>query len=467
MTSRRVDTSQGSFLHVAQLSRSPIAVYSGRFSETHARRLLWRAGFGPRPGQAAELAALGLEGAVASLTRPKGAARLIGAAPHDAKGHALDPINVWGDDHCWWLDRMVRSNHQLRERMTLIWHSWFATSEEASNARLMIRQNWMMRGHALGNFHRLLVDVTKDPAMLLWLNGSSNNKYDPNENYGREMLELFTLGADRGYDQRDVHQNARALTGWTNKWSAARGPTDFHFDPKLHDDGVKKIFGQRGRFTWVDSCRLAVHHRTHPSFFVSKLWDYFVGEPLRAGDARALARTYVESGLEIRPIVEAILRHPLFYDGARLVIPPVVFCAGMLRASRQTIVTTDWSWVAQETGQVLFQPPNVSGWDYADWLDTARWAGRLDAVNTALTHRTIDTDSKDYPKHETPSQAVRSALGYWGDPPLSAVTRGNLEAFSHRVQRGINAKWEARPYREIRQNALRALIPMTPDWQTA
>ena len=452
---------------MAQLSRSPIAVFPGRFTEADACRLLWRGGFGPQPGQATELAALGLDGAVASLTRPAGPARLIGAPPHNDKGQALDPINVWGDDHCWWLDRMVRSNQQLIERMTLIWHSWFATSEQASNAALMIRQNWMMRSHVLGSFHQLLLDVTKDPAMLLWLDGSSNNKYSPNENYGREMLELFTLGADRGYDQDDVHQNARALTGWTNEWSQESGPTDFHFDPTLHDDGVKTIFGQRGRFTWVDSCRLAVHHSSHPSFFVNKLWGYFVGEPISASDARALERTYVEAGFEIRPIVEAILRHPAFYEGARLVIPPVVFCAGMLRASRQTIVTTDWSWVAQETGQVLFQPPNVSGWNYADWLDTARWAGRLIAVNTALEDRTINTNSVHYPSGETPSQAVANALHYWGEPTLSARTRANLEEFSRRVQRGITATWEVLPYREIRQNALRAMIPMTPDWQTA
>jgi uncharacterized protein (DUF1800 family) len=201
--------------------------------------------------------------------------------------------------------------------------------------------------------------------------------------------------------------------------------------------------------------------------FVNKLWGYFIGAPIPAADARALERTYVDSGFEIRPIVEAILRHPLFYEGPRLVIPPVVFCAGMLRASRQTIVTTDWSWVAQETGQVLFQPPNVSGWNYADWLDTARWAGRLIAVNTALDNRTINTNSVHYPSGETPSQAVANALHYWGEPTLSASTRENLEEFSRRVQRGITATWEVVPYREIRQNALRALIPMTPDWQTA
>jgi uncharacterized protein (DUF1800 family) len=362
---------------------------------------------------------------------------------------------------------MVRSNHQLTERMTLIWHSWFATAEGSSNARLMIAQNWMMRSHALGNFHRLLLDVTKDPAMLLWLNGATNTKFDPNENYGREMLELFTLGANRGYDQDDVHQNARALTGWAYQSSQEIGPITFHFDPSLHDDGVKRIFGQRGRFNWVDSCRLAVQHQTHPSFFVEKLWGYFVGEPIPARDARALERTYVESGFEIRPMMEAILRHPLFYEGARLVIPPVVFCAGLLRASRQTIVTTAWSWVGQETGQLLFEPPNVSGWNYADWLDTARWAGRLLAVNMALDNRTIETNNVHYPSGETPSQAVANALHYWGGPTLSAGARANLQEFSRLVEGEITATWEARPYREVRQNALRALIPMTPDWQTA
>ena len=115
-------------------------------------RLLWRAGFGPRPGDVERYAKLGMDAAVASLSRPQGAPRLIGEAPHDDKGNPLDPMNVWGEDHCWWLDRMVRSDHQLIERMTLVWHSWFATSEQASNAQLMINQNWMLRRNALGNF---------------------------------------------------------------------------------------------------------------------------------------------------------------------------------------------------------------------------------------------------------------------------------------------------------------------------
>ena len=125
--------------------------------------------------------------------------------------------------------------------------------------------------------------------MLLWLNGTSNNKWSPNENYGREMMELFSLGFDRGYDQKDVEEQARALTGFTNKWSDARGDYDFHFDADYHDPGVKTIFGKRGRFDYRDSVRLCVEHWSHPTYMVSKLWDYFIAEadqhhrPARAG----------------------------------------------------------------------------------------------------------------------------------------------------------------------------------------
>ncbi|HTW12255.1 MAG TPA: DUF1800 family protein [Solirubrobacteraceae bacterium] len=449
------------------LGESPTAVYRGPFTEEAATRLLWRAGFGPRPGDAERYAKLGMEAAVASLTRPRGQAKLIGPEPHGDHRRPLDPDNVWGDDQLWWLDRMVRSNQQLVERMTLVWHSWFATSEQASNARLMINQNWTMRRNALGNFHQLLLDVTVDPAMLLWLNGNTNEKGYPNENYGREMLELFTLGAQRGYDQDDVHQNARALTGWTNDWSDTRGPVNFRFEPELHDNGVKRIFGQRGRFDWRDSCRLAVTHRTHPSFFIQKLWGYFVGAEPSAADARALERAYVAGGFEIRPIVEAILQHPLFYEGPRLVTPPAVWTAGLLRASNQGVTTSSWSWISTLTGQILFQPPNVSGWDYADWLDTARWAGRLWAVDTALGNKALNGKTYPYGIDETDAEAYQHAIDFWGGRPLSAATQKHLLKLGARIAAGQNQPWEQVEFRNVRQNALRCLIPMSPDWMTA
>jgi Protein of unknown function (DUF1800) len=452
---------------MTSLAPSPTDVWGGKFDEDAATRLLWRAGFGPRPGDVEKLSKLGMDAAVASLTRPQTPAQLIGKRPVDDKGHPIDPINVWGDDHIWWLDRMVRSTHQLVERMTLVWHSWFATSETSSNARLMINQNWAMRKNALGNFHQLLSDVTIDPAMLLWLNGNANQKGYPNENYAREMLELFTLGADRGYNQDDVTQNARALTGWTNDWSDSRGPVNFRYEAKLHDDGVKKLFGQRGRFNWRDSVHLAVTQPTHPSFFIEKLWGYFVGAELPKKTARELETAYVKGGYEVRPIIEAILRHPLFYEGPRLVIPPVVWTAGLLRTSSETINTSGWSWIAWLTGQVLFQPPNVAGWDYTQWLDTARWAGRLSAVNTALNGRVLGGKTYPYGIKENATEAYDHAIAFWGGLPLSELSRNHLIEFGQRMAHGQTQDWEQVGFRILRQNALRNLVPMTPDWMTA
>ena len=444
------------------------AVYSGPFTETQACRLLWRAGFGPAPGQAAQLASQGLRNAVLSLTRPQQAERLIGPGPTNSEGRPLDPVNVWGDDHCWWLDRMVRTSQPLVERMTLVWHSWFATSVEGATQALMLRQNRMMRSHAIGNFLQLFTEVTKDPAMLLWLSGSDNTRWSPNENYGREMMELFSLGADQGYGQKDVHEQARALTGWTNDWDQSLGPVRFRYDRELHDPGMKTIFGKRGRWSWQDSVRLCVHHPKHPAFMVKKLWGYFVPVPPPPGDQRALERLYVQSGFEIRPLVEAILQHPLLYEGPRMVSPPVVYFAGLMRTSGQYVTTDDWAWIGDITGQRLFAPPNVAGWDYTRWMDTGTWMGRFTGLDYLLKSRELqDTSGSTYSADETPEQALQSALQFWGSPALSDTTTGRLIQFGRDVETAITHRWGKVSYRILRQNALRALIASSPDLHTS
>ena len=155
--------------------------FSGDFGIPQAERLLWRAGFGPRPGDAGKLAAKGLRSAVLSLTRP-GQERLEGPGP-TVEGHPLAPTDAWGHDHLWWLDRMIRSNRQLVERMTLNWHDWFATSNRGvGSQKLMLDQNETLRANALGSFQDLLLALTVDPAMLHWLNGDQNTRLAPNEN---------------------------------------------------------------------------------------------------------------------------------------------------------------------------------------------------------------------------------------------------------------------------------------------
>src|SRR4051812_14696117 len=211
---------------------------------------------------------------------------------------------------------MVRTSRPLVERMALVWHDWFATSDAGvGSQRLMLNQNQLFREHALGSFPDLLSDVTKDPAMLLWLNGSDNAKWSPNENYAREMLELFTLGAGHGYTESDVRQNARALTGFRNDWKRGVGSVNFRYDASAHDTGIKTIFHKRGAFTWKDSVDLAASHPSHPAFFVTKLWGYFIPTPPDAASQRALAHVYVANGKRIKPVVSAILKHPALYAG--------------------------------------------------------------------------------------------------------------------------------------------------------
>ena len=448
-------------------SSSKVPVLRGTFTPAHAERLLWRAGFGPKPGEAAELAKLGLDDAVASLLHPR-STKLVGPAP-SVDGQPLAPGDVWGHEGLWWLDRMVRSQAPLQERMTLVLHDWFATSVAQVEPRLMLEQNRTLRRGALGSFPKLAVALTEDPAMLVWLNGNDNAKGTPNENYARELLELFTLGAGRGYSETDVRELARALTGFRNDWTDA-GPRNFRFDPALHDGGVKRVFGKRGAFDWRDAVRLAVEHPKHPAYVVRRLWDHFVPVAPPARDAAALARLYTASGGEMRPVLEAILKHPALHGGPRMVKPPAVYVAGLLRALGRGVDTDAWSWLGLLMGQRLMQPPNVSGWDAERWIDTATWRGRWLAANYALEGHTVDPDPKkspDFPLELSPGEAVDRAAAVLGSPGLTAPTRARLEAFAGDAIARATKDWQKGPYALLRHNALLMLTATSPDVHTS
>jgi uncharacterized protein (DUF1800 family) len=444
----------------------PVAAHKGGFGAAQAERLLWRAGFGPRRGEAEALARLGLDGAVRALTNP-GRENLVGTAPKDEKGRPLAPYDAWGHDHVWWLDRMVRTSRPLVERMALVWHDWFATSNSGvGSQRLMLNQNQLFREHGLGAFKELLLAVTKDPAMLLWLNGSDNAKWAPNENYAREMMELFTLGAGRGYTELDVREQARALTGFRNDWKQGQGNVNFRYDPQRHDTGAKTIFKQRGRFTWQDSVRLSVSHPNHPSFFVRKLWSYFVPVPPDAATQRSLERLYVSSGHTVKPVVTAILTHPALYDGPRLVKPPVVYTAGLLRRLGRPIDTTSWSWIGSMAGQQLFYPPNVAGWDDSRWLDTATWRGRWWTAQNVLRPYALDPGKAVQPYDA--AKLLEGALEFWRQPKLTESTRAALQGFARAaLADAAGAPWKRKQYAVMVQNALRQLIAVSPELQTA
>jgi Protein of unknown function (DUF1800) len=449
---------------------SPVAIYSGAFGVRQAERLLWRAGFGPSPGHAEALASMGLHKAVAALTRPEGPETFTGAPPVDGDGNPLVPEDAWGHDHLWFLDRMVRTNQPLVQRMTLVWHDWFATSNAGvGQQNLMLGQNELFRRYALGSFDGLVHDVTADPAMIVWLNLDQNRRNSINENYARELMELFTLGADRGaYTETDVRELARALTGWDNDWSAELGYHNFRFVPSRFDNTNKTVFGQTGNFNWEQAAAMCVRHPMHPSFFVNKLWRYFIAGGPSDGDRAALEQLYVSSGYQVRPVLEAILLHPQLHEGPRLVKPPAVFVAGMLRALRRAIDTEAWVWLMEGAGQHLFYPPDVAGWNDDRWLDTSTVRGRWEIVGEGLYGRHLVGDAVNgYDATETPEAAVAAAHAFWGGPGLTPETLAVLTNYAAAAVSGSLANWQQRTYRGLRQNALRHLLYFSPDLQAS
>ena len=328
--------------------------------------------------------------------------------------------------------------------MTLVWHDWFATSRAVVDTRWMLRQNELLRRHALGDFAGLVREITRDPAMLTWLNGISNTRAEPNENYARELQELFCLGAGNGYSERDVRELARALTGWRADWREGVGWTHFRLDRSRQDRGRKRIHGHRGRYDWADAAALAVRHPRHPRFFVAKLWGYFIPVPPPPRTRAGLERLYRRSGHDVRPVVAAILRHPLLYEGPRMVKPPVVYTAGLLRALGRGIDTDAWSWLTPMTGQTLFEPPNVAGWDDDRWLDTGTWRARWMVANYALEGHTLD------PKGKHPASTASGPSGPCGRARLL----GPAGASAPRRARELIAFAAAR--RRVRRRAVEA-----------
>jgi uncharacterized protein (DUF1800 family) len=300
--------------------------------------------------------------------------------------------------------------------------------------------------------------------MLQWLNGAENTKQAPNENYAREMMELFSLGADRGaYSEDDIREQARALTGWRYDWSNELGANNFRFDAKRHDTGNKTVFGRTGNWSWEDACRLCVENPLHPSFFVEKLWSYFVGQPASTGTRDSLIGIYQGSGWAIRPVLETILIGPDLYEGPPMVKPPVVQLAGMLRATGRQIDTYAWVWLCEEAGQQLFWPPNVSGWDDSRWLDTSRMRARWNIVDYVLDQISVDAWNGEYNAGESAEEALGRALASWGSPALREEHRTELLDFAQRSEKLAIAKWQQGPYRAMRQNALLQLIGVSPD----
>ena len=382
-----------------------------------------------------------------SLTRPSGTAPMDGPAPTD-DGDPIAPYDHYGHDLLYWLDRMVRSRHQLVERLALVFHDWFATSNDAvGSARLMLDQTNLFRANGLGSFKTMVRAITQDPAMILFLDLASNRKGAINENYARELMELFTLGADRGaYTENDVRELARSLSGWDYDWSdrarrpqlpLGRGrPLGPGLQDRVRQDRALDVGGRRA--AWSSSTRSTRRSSSRSCGATSSRPRRTPARP------RSSSSSTSSSGYAIRPVLEAILCSPQLYDGpadgqAADRVRGRACCAPASARSP----SNSWNWVLSGCGQVLYYPPDVSGWDDKRWLDTNTTLGRWEAVVMALEGDTADPSAATT-RPRRPTEALEPARDFWGAPTLTTGGVAALDTFARRRDRRRRRRLAAR-----------------------
>lgn len=286
----------------------------------------------------------------------------------------------------WWAYRMLSTPAQLLEKLTLFWHGHFATSaEKVDDAELMHTQNQLLRQHAVGCFSDLLLQISRDPAMLIYLDSASNRKAHPNENYAREIMELFCLGEGH-YTESDIRELARCFTGWEVRRKK------FRFNRYQHDTGEKSILGQTGKFGGEQGVRIVTEQKSAAEFIASRLVRFFVmDEPV--ADARLvgpLARELRDQDFQVHSTVRRILTSNLFYSEhafARKVRSPVELAVGFLRSLDGSTNAFELAESVRRIGQGLFYPPSVKGWDGGrTWINSSTLLGRSNLIRRLVAN---------------------------------------------------------------------------------
>jgi len=261
----------------------------------------------------------------------------------------------------WWANQMLATHRPLEEKLTLFWHGHFATGEnKVRDYRMMLRQNEMFRAQAAGTLRGLLVGILKDPGMLVYLDNGENIKQHPNENFGRELLELFSMGVGN-YTERDVREAARAFTGWTND------ALEFKFDAARHDAGEKTFLGRSGPFNGEDIIDIILEQPVTAEYVSAKLYRYFVREEVAAPVRAALGRTFRDGGYQIKPLLKQIFLSRDFYStpayATQIKAPVQLVVSTYRKLGLQSVPTIpDFGRMTASLGQSLFDPPNVAGW---------------------------------------------------------------------------------------------------------
>jgi uncharacterized protein (DUF1800 family) len=384
--------------------------HHGTLGPRAAAHLLRRAGFGGTPDEVRRYAAMHAPEAAAALLSVPPAGSI--PPPREIEDAAA-PASMSGDPQqramlrkerrregarailalqLWWLNRMLTTPAPLQEKMTLYFHGHFTSLATALFPWITYDQNALFRGYALGNLRELTRDVSKNAAMLIYLNGAQNVAAHPNENYARELMELFTLGVDR-YTENDVRESARAWTGW----QVEKRTRAVSFDASLHDAGRKTFLGHSGNFTGDDIVDIIFEQPQCARFFAASLLSWFVyddPEPQLIDSVAAILRKH---GFELAPVVSTLLSSNVFYSDRAyraLVKSPVEFVVGTYKALGLLEVDESALAALQQMGQRLFYPPSVAGWPGGqNWLTSGTMIARQNFLTRLLGSQTLAASS--------------------------------------------------------------------------
>lgn len=390
------------------------------------QHLMWRAGFGPAASQLEQLQALSPQQLFRALQKASAKSpAFIDATDDYLKGlfkgiqqegllqtldkderknvqqqtrQAVKSLNLM------WFDELVSSDAQMREKMAFFWHGHFASR----NLNVFYQQQMLdvIRQHALGNFRTLLHGVSKSAAMLFFLNAQQNRKGHPNENFAREVMELFTLGRGH-YTETDVKEAARAFTGWS-----ANLPGEFVFRRQQHDEGPKTVLRNTGNFEGEDVLNILLEQKETARFITQKIYRFFVNDVVDKEKVEWLAGRFYKSDYHIGGLMEDIFASDWFYDAKNIgakIKSPVELLAGIRRMLPMEIENAETQLLVQRLlGQMLFYPPNVAGWPGGkSWIDSSTLMFRL-----RLPGLISDKDELNVqPKSDDDQMMGRTAMG--------------------------------------------------------
>jgi uncharacterized protein (DUF1800 family) len=402
--------------------------YPGALSNPRVRaaHLLRRAGFGATSAELDRYAAMTTTAAVQSLLDygQTSNATLEAALP------AVDPSAGRGAAAVaaiqgWWLQRMVQTARPLEEKMTLFWHGLLTSGLDKAGPGQMLTQNQLFRKMALGNFDDLLKAVSKDPAMMIYLDTETNRKGKPNENYARELMELFTTGIGK-YTEDDVRESARAFTGWTLRGaSQLRLTTQSTFVARLHDETPKTFLGKTGNFTGDDIVEMLVPLRATAERLSSRLFSFFAYPNPEREIVAHLADTFQGKRYNVGAVVQEIFGLDAFYSDRAyraLVKSPTELVAQSLKATGADAgAFTAAAAGMAPMGQLLFYPPNVAGWPGgSSWINSSTLLSRINFTNAAAYRM----------RASLPGQTLDQLSSALIDGNVTPATRDGLRAFA-------------------------------------